>query len=177
MEGKLFTTEEVAAYLRIEPAEIDHLVQSGELQAYRVGDSYRFADAHIRDYLAAHELPKVDPGNHEQQAPKNPLEETSIEPQRLADHWKDDLWAFLNQHEVIAKMCDASNRGRPAAESIASDLLSRFGSDVKQNEVKKHIGRLIKRVMEENGFKHARRGERCRQNPVFSVASTYRQVR
>src|SRR5262245_49261480 len=114
MEGRLFTTEEVAAYLRIEPDEIDHLVQSGELQAYRVGDNYRFANTHIRDYLAAHELPGPSHANNDQYASKNPGEQASATPQRLAEHWKDDLWVFLNQREVMAKMYDASDRGRPA---------------------------------------------------------------
>src|ERR1051326_5655772 len=46
----LLTSDEVAAYLRVDVVTIRRLVNRGELPAYRVGGEYRF----MRDELAAY---------------------------------------------------------------------------------------------------------------------------
>jgi excisionase family DNA binding protein len=50
----LATTQEVADYLRVEPAMIERLVREGQLGAYCVGDEYRFVWEAVEAYLAAH---------------------------------------------------------------------------------------------------------------------------
>lgn len=48
---RLFTTEEVAELLRIEPVTVRRLVGRGELAAYRVAGEYRFTEADLEKFL------------------------------------------------------------------------------------------------------------------------------
>lgn len=66
----------------------------------------------------------------------------------VANVWGQPLWLLLNERSTIAVMTEASNRGIPAAESIASTLYEQFGDDVRQDRVKQFIGFLIRQVME-----------------------------
>ncbi len=97
---------------------------------------------------------------------------------RTAAEWRDELWSFLNGPTIVAKMKAVSqpefHRRRPAAEAIAEDLYGAYRADVKRDDVKQLIGRLIKQVMEGEGYEIAERGVRCRPNPVFSTASSYK---
>ncbi len=47
----LLTSDELAAYLRVDVVTIRRLVNRGELTAYRVGGEYRFMEPDITDYL------------------------------------------------------------------------------------------------------------------------------
>ena len=47
----LMTSDEVAAYLRVDVVTIRRLVNRGELPAYRVGGEYRFMQSDLTDYL------------------------------------------------------------------------------------------------------------------------------
>lgn len=47
----LFTTEDVAELLNIEPVTVRKFVRSGKLQAYRVAGRYRFDGQQLRTYL------------------------------------------------------------------------------------------------------------------------------
>ena len=47
----LMTSDEVAAYLRVDVVTIRRLVSRGELSAYRVGGEYRFARTDLETYL------------------------------------------------------------------------------------------------------------------------------
>jgi excisionase family DNA binding protein len=53
----LLTTDEVAAYLKVDVVTVRRLVTRGELAAYRVGSEYRFARADLLDYLARQHVP------------------------------------------------------------------------------------------------------------------------
>ena len=179
MQMKLYTTDEVAAYLRIDPAIVLTLIEGGEMRAYQVAGGYRLTEAQVLEYLSSHELPTVgQPDNtaHVARTENKPLAPTAPPGEkhgRRALH--DNLWQFLNEPAVVERMIDASEHGRPAAEAIAGDLVARFDQDAKQDDVKKLTGRLIKQVMLAHGFNHHERGVRCRPNQVFSVASTYRR--
>jgi len=48
---KLYTTEEVAEWLRIDVATVRRLVARGEVTAYRVGNEYRFKSTDVEAYL------------------------------------------------------------------------------------------------------------------------------
>jgi excisionase family DNA binding protein len=175
---KLYTITEIAEFFRIDESIVKQLVGDGALGAYTVGNEYRFSDAHITAYLAAHEVGKahqpitVMGGMNSQEQEST----TMIGKPGIPEGWREDLRFFLNEHEIIIKMREASDGGRPAAEGIATDLVTRFGNDIKQDNLKKLIGRLIKPVMEEQGYRHYKRGVRCRPNPVFSVASSYQRI-
>lgn len=90
--------------------------------------------------------------------------------------WGDRLWGFLNESEMLDKMIEASDAGRPAAEAISEDILQRFGEGVVQNRVKQFTGYLIKQVMESNGFRHDRHGITCRERRVYTRSSSYVRV-
>ena len=51
----------------------------------------------------------------------------------VAPVWGDQLWPFLNEAEIVTRMVNASDAGRPAAEAIASELCPRFGEHVREN--------------------------------------------
>jgi ATP-dependent Clp protease ATP-binding subunit ClpC len=53
----LMTSDEVAAYLRVDVVTVRRLVTRGELSAYRIGGEYRFARADLLDYLERQHLP------------------------------------------------------------------------------------------------------------------------
>ncbi len=48
---KLYTIDEVAEYLRVTRRTIYRYIEQGKLPAYRVGDSWRFSDEDISEYL------------------------------------------------------------------------------------------------------------------------------
>ncbi len=48
---RLYTTEEVAEWLRIDVATVRRLVARGEVTAYRVGNEYRFKSTDVEAYL------------------------------------------------------------------------------------------------------------------------------
>lgn len=91
----------------------------------------------------------------------------------VASVWGKQLWEFLNEPIIMRSMTDASDDKRPAAEAIASELLERFGDDIKQDRVKQFIGFLIRQVMEQNGYSHTAYGQQTKDNPVFVKASVY----
>src|SRR5215470_6676085 len=56
LEG-LFTSEDVANYLKVDVVTVRRLVNRGELAAYRVGGEYRFRKHDINDYLERQYVP------------------------------------------------------------------------------------------------------------------------
>ena len=53
----LMTSDEVAAFLRVDVVTIRRLVNRGELTAYRVGSEYRFTRADLESYLQRQRIP------------------------------------------------------------------------------------------------------------------------
>lgn len=88
----------------------------------------------------------------------------------------DDLIGFLSESASLRAMADATDAGRPAAEAIADSLLERFGAVVREDTQKKRIGKLIRRVLEGEGFVWDRSGVRTPGSSVFTSASVYRRV-
>ncbi len=58
----LMTSDEVAAYLRVDVVTIRRLVNRGELPAYRVGGEYRFKRQELEEYLKRQRVPGADEG-------------------------------------------------------------------------------------------------------------------
>lgn len=56
----LLTSDEVAAYLRVDVVTIRRLVNRGELPAYRVGGEYRFKRRELEEYLQRQRMPGAD---------------------------------------------------------------------------------------------------------------------
>jgi len=61
----LMTSDEVAAFLRVDVVTIRRLVNRGELTAYRVGGEYRFTQADLESYLQRQRISGgEEPGNN-----------------------------------------------------------------------------------------------------------------
>jgi excisionase family DNA binding protein len=57
LQEPLMTSDEVAAFLRVDVVTVRRLVTRGELAAYRVGGEYRFARGDLLTYLERQRLP------------------------------------------------------------------------------------------------------------------------
>jgi excisionase family DNA binding protein len=53
----LLTSDEVAAYLKIDVVTVRRLVARGDLAAYRIGNEYRFARGDLAEYLRRQHVP------------------------------------------------------------------------------------------------------------------------
>lgn len=53
----LMTSDELAAYLRVDVVTIRRLVNRGEITAYRVGGEYRFMESDVMEYLQRQRIP------------------------------------------------------------------------------------------------------------------------
>ena len=53
---ELYTTQEVADFLRVSEQTVRHLVDRGKLRARHVGRMLRFAKSDVQAYLAAQEV-------------------------------------------------------------------------------------------------------------------------
>lgn len=51
MEHEIWTVKQVAFYLRINPKTVYELVNSGELPGFKVGGSWRFKRADIKQWV------------------------------------------------------------------------------------------------------------------------------
>ena len=54
---------------------------------------------------------------------------------------------FLNQPDIIDLMQENSNKERPAVEGLGDILL-----EIKEDQTKQDIGRMVRRVLENNGY-------------------------
>lgn len=88
----------------------------------------------------------------------------------------DDLVAFLSEREHVRKMAEATDAGRPAAEPLAAALIERFGEVVTEPGQPARVGKLIRRVLEEEGFAWVKSGVKTPNNKVFTKASVYRRA-
>ena len=86
---------------------------------------------------------------------------------------RDKLWLFLNEPNIVTKMMSHTDKGRPAAEGIATDLLSYFGSTIENDRTKQFIGYLIRQIMEINDYSFQDHDIKTKRNPLFSKASIY----
>ena len=83
------------------------------------------------------------------------------------------LGQFLREDSTVGAMVAASEAGRPAVEAIGAALLRQFGDSVQPNPVKQRIGRIVRRIMESEGFEpHKRRqAAKC---VLFTAGTVYR---
>lgn len=87
------------------------------------------------------------------------------------------LSRFLREDSTVRAMVAASESGRPAVEAIGAGLLTEFGDRVRPNGVRQRIGRLVRPIMESQGFEPhphpKRRRSRC---APFSSGTVYRPL-
>ncbi|HEX4709701.1 hypothetical protein [Phenylobacterium sp.] len=84
------------------------------------------------------------------------------------------LWLFLNRDDVVARMETATDLGQPALQAVEDQLLETFGEAVLADRIKQMIGRMVRQVMETNGFEHVTSDVRLNSVPFYK-ASRYRR--
>ena len=84
------------------------------------------------------------------------------------------LWSFLNQPDIVARMETATDLGQPAVQGIEEQLLAAFGAEVLTDRIKQMIGRMVRQVMDANGFEHVTSDVRLNSVPFYK-ASRYRR--
>jgi hypothetical protein len=88
-----------------------------------------------------------------------------------------EIWEYLNESDNIIRLCTASELSRPALEAMASRILNKFGSFVKQNRVKQVIGHMTRQIMENQGFTLDAPSIRVRIGGLFSYAARYKHLK
>ena len=85
------------------------------------------------------------------------------------------LWEFLNRKDSIIRLETATSLRRPAVEGLQPQLLENFGEEIKEDRFKQMIGRMVRQIMEYNGYSLDQTGVRIRPRLLFSSASRYRK--
>ena len=60
MPEKILTPDEVAELLRVQKATVYELVKSGKLQAFKVGNRYRFKEESLEEYIQQQQVGQED---------------------------------------------------------------------------------------------------------------------
>lgn len=86
------------------------------------------------------------------------------------------IWELLQTGAMIWFMARASDDGRPALEGNGHFLGAMFSAQVADDETKKMIGRMVRQVLEANGYDWDSRGHDVKgpAGEYFSQASLYR---
>jgi hypothetical protein len=63
-----------------------------------------------------------------------------------------NIWAFLNRPEILARLETATELGKPAVEGIEEQLLEVFDEDVLADRVKQMIGHMVRQILEHRGW-------------------------
>jgi len=84
-----------------------------------------------------------------------------------------DLWGFLNSNDSIIRLETTTFLKRPAVEGLQPQLLESFGKEIKEDRCKQMIGRMVRQIMEHNGYSFDQSGVRIRSGLLFSSASRY----
>ncbi len=86
-----------------------------------------------------------------------------------------ELWLFLNTEEVLVRLDTTTFLKRPALEGLQPQLLEKFGKEIKPDRWKQMIGRMVRQIMERQGYILDQTGVRTRVGELFTSASRYRK--
>lgn len=86
-----------------------------------------------------------------------------------------ELWLFLNTEEVLVRLDTTTFLKRPALEGLQPQLLEKFGKKIKPDRWKQMIGRMVRQIMERQGYILDQTGVRTRVGELFTSASRYRK--
>lgn len=82
------------------------------------------------------------------------------------------IGAILEHPQWVAEMVVFSKHGMPAVQAIGKELL-RLGPEVRQDQVKKTVGRWVREILEENGLTVWKQ-RRVTPGNLFSTGMVYR---
>lgn len=63
---------------------------------------------------------------------------------------------------------------RPALQGVEPQLLSEFGDEIRGDRWKQLVGRMVRQIMERNGYSLDQSGVRIRNGQLFTSAARYR---
>ena len=86
-----------------------------------------------------------------------------------------ELWDFITKPESRIRLITATELNRPAVEGIATPLLERFGDPVRDHQVRRMIGVMVKQVLKEEGYTIKDQGIHVRTGNVFSTGTRYKR--
>jgi hypothetical protein len=82
------------------------------------------------------------------------------------------LWEFLNRPEILIRLETATLMGWPAVEGISPTLVSEFGTEARQPEMKQTVGHMVVQVMEAHGYVIVKARKRCRSG-IFATGAAF----
>ncbi len=85
-----------------------------------------------------------------------------------------DLWAFLNNKDILMRMETATYLQRPALEGVQPQLLEKFGDEIRGDRWKQMMGRMTRQIMESIGYSLDQTGVRIRVGGLFTSAARYK---
>jgi len=86
-----------------------------------------------------------------------------------------ELWRFLTTQEAILMMKTATYLSKPALEPLQPTLLEQFGEEVKSDRIKQMLGKMVRQIMEAQGYALDQTGVRLKQNLLFLSAARYKK--
>ena len=91
---------------------------------------------------------------------------------------RDELWAFLNEHDNLIRLETASDLRAPAVEGVVRPLLRHFDRNILiEKRVKRFIGFITKQIMLSRGFELESSNVRVGTGNLFTKASRYQRRR
>lgn len=85
------------------------------------------------------------------------------------------LWKFLNEESTFIRLETSTALKRPALEGVQSQLLDKFGDQIRGDRWKQMIGRMTRQIMEHHGYTLDQTGIRIRGGSLFSSAARYKK--
>jgi hypothetical protein len=90
----------------------------------------------------------------------------------------DDLWNFLNAKESLIRFDTATFLRRPALQALQLQLLETFAPKrIKEDRIKQMMGRMVRQIMERNGYRLEQTNVRITDGLLFSSAARYTRDR
>lgn len=86
------------------------------------------------------------------------------------------LWVFLNEHDNVVRLVNASVLRRPALEALADLLVEKFGNEIRGDRWKQMIGHMTRRVMWGQEYEYDVQRVKMRIGDLFSYGARYRKL-
>jgi hypothetical protein len=84
------------------------------------------------------------------------------------------LWQFLNQTETLALLQVSTANRRPAIEGIQDLLFTQFGKEIKAEIWLRLITRMLRQVMEQQGYVREPRPMKIINGKLFKQGARYK---
>ena len=83
----------------------------------------------------------------------------------------EKVGAILSEHDWQVEMVCLAKHGLPPAQAVGAEILARVG--VLDDTEKQHVGRWIRDILAEKGWRVGAKGARVAQVNLFSRAALY----